>query len=218
MIGDVADMVSRIRQMLPGRWFADQAPVLNAVLNGLGQGWAGIYTFLQQVRAQTRIATATGIFLDIAALDYFGNALPRRAGEGDSAFSARLKANLLAPRATRAGLVDALISLTGQVPTIFEPMNTADTGGYNVNVAYNNVGGYGCLSMPYQFLVTVKRPTDLPANNTGGYGVGPGGYDDAPMFYASAAELAGNISDSEIYATIAEVIPTASIAWTKITN
>ena len=72
--------------------------------------------------------------------------------------------------------------------------------------------------MPYQFLLTAYRPNDLPANHAGGYGAGPGGYGTAPLFYASAAELAGNVSDEEIYASIAAVVPTSSIAWTKITN
>ncbi len=204
--------------MLPGRWFADDAPVLEAVLSGMGQAWAGVYTLLQQVRAQTRIATANGIFLDIAAQDYLGSGLPRRAGEADAAFSARLRLNLLAPRATRAGLVEAVTNLTGRAPAVFEPLNVADTGGYNVNTGYGVAGGYGSMTMPYQFLVTVYRPNDLPANHAGGYGAGPGGYGDAPMFYASAAELAGNVSDAEIYAMVASVVPTSSIAWTKITN
>ena len=218
MIGDLADMLSRIKQVLPARWFSDGSPILDAVLTGMGQAWAGIYTLLVQVQAQTRIATATGIFLDIASQDYLGGALPRRAGEADAAFSTRLRANLLAPRATRAGLVDAVTNLTGRSPLVFEPLNATDTGGYNVNTGYGVAGGYGSMLMPYQFLVTVYRPNDLPANNAGGYGVGPGGYDMAPMFYASATELAGNVDDEEIYATVASVIPTSSIAWTKITN
>ena len=218
MIGDIVDMAGRIKQMLPARWFSDDAPILDALLGGLGQAWAGAYTLLQQVRAQARIMTATGIFLDIASQDYCGTGLPRRVGEADTAYSARLRLNMLAPRATRTGLIEAVTNLTGRSPMVFEPLNASDTGGYNVNAGYGVAGGYGSLTMPFQFLLTVYRPTDLPANHAGGYGVGPGGYGDAPMFYASAAELSGNVSDAEIYTTIASVIPTSSIAWTKITN
>lgn len=218
MIGDKADMAGRIRQMLPARWFADQSPVLDAVLGGLGQSWAGIYGLLQQVKAQARIATADGIFLDIASQDYLGAGLPRRAGEADAAFSSRLRLNLLAPRATRAAVVEAVTNLTGRNPVVFEPLNATDTGGYNASNGYGVAGGYGSLSMPYQFLLTVYRPNDLPANHAGGYGVGPGGYGAAPMFYASAAELAGNVSDADIYAAIASVTPTSAIAWTRLTN
>ncbi|MDE2239309.1 MAG: hypothetical protein KGJ73_05185 [Rhodospirillales bacterium] len=218
MIGDMADMAGRIKQMLPAKWFSDDAPILDAVLSGLGQAWANVYSLLQQVCAQTRLATATGIFLDIASQDYNGTTLPRRAGEADTEFSARLRLNLLAPRATRAALIAAVTNLTGRSPVVFEPLNASDTGGYNVNTGYGVAGGYGSLTMPYQFLLTVYRPNDLPANHAGGYGVGPGGYDAAPMFYASAAELSGNVSDAEIYNTIVSVIPTSSIAWTKITN
>lgn len=218
MTGDIADIVGRLKMVLPARWFADAAPVLEAVLSGTARAWAGVYALLRQVQAQTRLATAEGIFLDIAAQDYCGTALPRRAGEADAAFSARLRAGLLAPRASRAGLVAALTSLTGRAPVVFEPLNAADTGGYNVNAAYNAAGGYGSRGMAYQFLVTAYRPNDLPASHAGGYGAGPGGYGTAPLFYASAAELAGHLADAEIYAAIAAVIPTSSIAWTKITN
>lgn len=218
MIGDMSDMAARLAQLLPTGWFADEAPNLAALLNGLGQGWANIYALLQQARAQLRIATASGVFLDIAGQDYLGAALPRRPGEADAAFSTRLRAALLAPRATRAALSTALTVLTGRTPVIFEPRNPSDTGGYNLNAGYNSAGGYGSLAMPYQFLLTAYRPNTLPANHAGGYGIGPGGYGVAPMAYSSAAELAGNVSDAEIYQTIAGFIPTSSIAWTRLTN
>ena len=37
MIGDIVDMAGRIKQMLPARWFSDDAPILDALLGGLGK-------------------------------------------------------------------------------------------------------------------------------------------------------------------------------------
>jgi hypothetical protein len=108
--------------------------------------------------------------------------------------------------------------LTGRAPIVFEPLNATDTGGYNVNIGYNTVGGYGSVHLPYQFFLTVYRPNNTPISNAGGYNAGPGGYNNAPMFYADAAEFAGSVSDAEIYAAVAAASPTSSIAWTQISN
>lgn len=218
MIGDSDDMLGRLKQVLPGRWFADSSPVLDALLGGLAEAWSGLYTLLSQVKAQARLVTASGVFLDIAAQDFFGDKLIRRVGEADGAYSSRLRANLVAPRATRVGLIQALQTLTGRVPKIFEPLNAADTGGYNVNLGYNSAGGYGGMNLPYQFFVTAYRPNDLPISNAGGYNDGPGGYRTGLLAYATTEEFAGNIGDDEIYASIAAVIPASSIAWTNISN
>lgn len=218
MTGDAEDMVSRLKLVLPSRWFGDTTPVLDALLGGLAAAWSGLYAVLQFVRAQSRIATASGIFLDMAAGDYTGGALPRRVGEADTAYSIRIRNNLLAPRATRSGLTQALVNLTGRAPVIFEPMNAADTHGYNVNLGYNAAGGYGSANLPFQFFVTAYRPDTGPVSNAGGYGVGPGGYGTAPMFYADMSEFGGSVSDAEIYASIAAVLPAAGIAWTQISS
>ncbi len=218
MVGDTSDILSRLKTVLPGRWFSDTAPVLDALLTGLASVWSSLYGLLGEVQAQTRIASAKGIFLDIASADYLGGSLPRRPGENDQGYSVRIRNNLVAPRATRAGVVEILTGLTGRVPVIFEPLNASDTGGYNVNLGYNVAGGYGSVNLPYQFFVTAYRPNDTPISNAGGYSTGPGGYNDAPMFYAAADEFLGTVSDAEIYAAVAAVIPTSSIAWTQISN
>ncbi len=170
------------------------------------------------MRAQSRIATASGIFLDIAAVDYLGNTLQRRAGEADAAYSARIRGNLLNSRATREGLVRILTNLTGRKPIVFEPLNAADTGGYNVNAGYNTSGGYGSFSLPFQFLLTAYRPDSTSDSQGGGYNIGPGSYNSPPMFYADTEQFSGTVSDAEIYAAVAAVLPTSSIAWTQLSN
>jgi hypothetical protein len=219
MTGESDDMRGRLKTVLPAGWFANDTPILDAVLGGLAVAWSVLYRLLMNVAAQARVATATGVFLDICAVDYFGAALKRRAGESDGAFSPRLRANLLAPRATRAALVGALTNLTGRAPVIFEPLNAADTGGYNTGtLGYGVAGGYGCRLLPFQFFVTGFRPNETPVSNAGGYGTGPGGYAAAPMFYANLSDIPGTIQDSDIYAMAASVLPAASIAWMKLSN
>jgi len=182
MVGDTNDIVSRLRQVLPARWFGDTAPNLNAILTGFAAAWSGLYSLLQSVKAQARIATASGVFLDMAAADYFGSHLPRRAGEADTAYRQRIQTNLILPRATRPAVAQAVMSLTGRAPRIFEPRNATDTGGYgSISVGYNTTGGYGSLNTPYQFFITVYRPNATSASQAGGYNSGPGGYNSAPL-------------------------------------
>jgi len=219
MIGDIDDMLGRLKAVLPSRWFGDTTPVLDGLLTGLAAAWNGLYGLLQNAVAQARIATASGIFLDIASVDYFGAALPRTVGESDAAFSLRIRANLLAPRATRVALVTALTNLTGRNPAIFEPLNASDTGGYCTGtLGYGVAGGYGCTSLPFQLFVTGFRRNATPVSNAGGYGVGRGGYNTAPMFYANLENASGAVTDADIYAAAASVLPTATIAWMNLSN
>jgi len=218
MTGDSNDMLGRLKLVLPTRWFADTSPILDALLAGLAMSWSGLYSLLSYVRSQCRITTATGVFLDIISSDYFGAALPRRTGEVDSAYSSRICNNLLATRATRAGLVQALKNLTGRIPVVFEPLNARDTGGYNLTLGYNTIGGYGSMNLPYQFLLTAYRPDNSSIGNASGYNKGPGGYDTAPLYYADMTGFSGTVTDEEIYAAVAAVVPTTSIAWTQISN
>ena len=218
MAGDTNDMLARLKLVLPARWFSDTTPILDALLTGLATSWSGLYTLLAYVQSQSRIATASGIFLDIASADYLGDALPRRAAEADVAYRARIRSNMLSPRATRASLMQMLTNLTSRTPIIFEPLNATDTGGYNTNLGYNISGGYGSANLPYQFFLTAYRPNNTPISNAGGYNTGPGGYNQAPMFYADTEEFVGTVSDDEIYAAVAAMLPTSSIAWTQISN
>ncbi len=155
-VGNIADMVGRMRAVLPFAWFpttalgsASATPVLDAVLSGMGSAWAFCFQLLDAVRSQTRLATASGNFLDLLAVDFFGQTIARRAYEADDAFRARLSSSLLLPRATRSALLEALFSLTGLNARVFELRRSADAGGYGV-------AGFGYGSnMPFQYLVSL---------------------------------------------------------------
>lgn len=212
-----ADMVRRLKILLPRGWFGPTTPVLDALLSGFGALWSGLFEAIGFVRQQGRIATASGVFLDMAARDYLGPGFARRPGETDASFSARIRAEVVAPRATRAAVVAATIRASGRAGTVFEPFNPSDTGGYgDPPLGYGVGGGYGSLAMPFQFFVTAYRPGTTMAGGTGGYGTGPGGYNAAPLAYGAAAAGTGEVSDNEIYAEIAGVLPVNATAWTRL--
>ena len=213
---DEAGMAWRLRMVLPSRWFADDAPVLSAVLQGLSAGWAAIYEQIAFARLQARLATATGAFLDMAALDFLGGRLVRRPNEQDANFSGRIRQEIVRPRATRPALVQLLTDLTAQPFRIFEPARPADTGGYNVGgVGYGAGGGYGSLQTPYQVLIDAQRPAGISIPNTGAYGAALG-YNVGGGQYIGVDSLHGGISDAEFYDAIKRVLPAGITAWVRL--
>ncbi len=213
MTGDTPDIIARIKTVLPTRWFPDETPVLDSVLAGLANAWSGLYSLLGMVRLQSRIATAADQFLDGASADFFGSRLPRRSQEPDAAFRARIQKEMVRDRATRAAVVSVLTDLTGRAPTLFEPARIADTGAYATpSFAYSAAGAWGSFSLPFQVFVTARRAQGTAIANIAGYGTG------GPLARASLSMVSGQVTDADIYAAIASVMPTASIAWTSITN
>ncbi len=211
-------MVARLRAVLPARWFADDAPVLDGLLAGLGQAAAQTYSLLSYARAQTRMASASGLWLDLLAADWFGSRLIRRGGEADTQLRARIRRELLRERGTRVALVTQVAQLVGQAPTVFEPARPVDTGAWGVACGYGAAGGWGSLALPFQCFVTVRRPHGAGIAMVDGYCGALGGYGRGAIEYASASLIAGSVSDADIMAAIAGVMPTAAVAWTRIVS
>jgi hypothetical protein len=211
MLGDVADFVSRLKRVLPTRWFADTAANETAVLSGFGTAWANIYTLVQAVRAQARLATAYGGFIDMISADFFGAALPRRAGEADTPYRARIGLELLRPRCTRESLVAAMSEVTGRPVSVFEPARPADTGGYNAGGAgYGVAGGWGNLSLPQQSFLIVQRPLGGGIAGLAGYGTG------GRLAYGNQAMVTTQVTDADIFAAAAAIMPATYRVWTQI--
>ena len=213
MTGDTPDFVSRLKATLPTRWFPDATPVLDAILTGLAAAWSGLYSLLSIVRLQSRIATANGSFLDGASYDFFAARLPRRLTEPDDAFRLRITQALTREHATRAALATVLQDLTGHAPSIFEPSRIADTGAYATPaMGYGVAGAWGSLDLPFQVFVIARRRQGSGIASIAGYGTG------GPLARTSLAQVSGQVTDPDIYAAIASVMPTAATAWTYITN
>ena len=192
MRGDTTDMLGRLKAVLPSAWFADQTANLDGILAGFAQAWAGIYALLGLVRCQTRVATASGEWLDRAVLDFFGQRLRRNFGEADAALRSRLDVEMQRERATRAAMVVKLTQVTGRAPVILEPARATDTGGWGQATGWGAAGAYGSLMMPHEFFVTAFRP--VPGSGT------------TP------------VSDGDIQAAVVDMLPVAAVAWLQISN
>jgi hypothetical protein len=211
MIGDQTDMTRRIRAVLPSGWMGDDTPILDAIISGIAVAFASCYEFIQFTIAQSRIATAYGGFLDLISLDFFGLGLPRRLAEPDASFQDRILSQILLPRVTRGAIGAALVELTGQTPIIFEPARSEDTGGYCAGGAgYAIAGGWGNLALPFQFFITVFRPAGGGIAGLAGYATG-----GIPCYGSLNMENI-QVSDTEVMAGVASLLPVSTTAWTRI--
>ncbi len=180
---DQTDFTGRLLRLLPAGWFPAAAPRLNAVLQGAASSLSAAFAMLQFVKAQMRVPTASGAFLDLISQGYFAGALPRLPYEQDAAFAKRIEYNLTAPRGTHDGMAQMLTQLTGNAPTIYQPNSVADgfclasiaqpdvagSGGGLVQASAYNApyGGFGAagapacwgsLLMPCQVMILVSPP------------------------------------------------------------
>ena len=152
--GDQADIAGRLRSVLPPSWFPEDAPVVSALLQGFANVGAWAYGLIAFAYLQIRLATASGIFIDLFSFDYLGLLITRRAAEPDSQWRARVKQEILRERVTRGGMAQALLDLTGAAPIIIEPWNTGDCGAIGIGFAFagntpgtSNGAGIGALGL-----------------------------------------------------------------------
>lgn len=227
--GTPSDILDRVKKTLPGRWFAWVAPYRDAVIGGLSDSASWCYGLVGYARAQIRIASAYGIWLDLIARDFLGTYLVRGTLD-DNSFRSRLLATILQERVTRKGMIAAVTAITGNVPVVFEPWNTGDTGAYSRTRASGatqygqfgygvGLGGYGNMNLPAQVFMKVKRgfPSGIP--NVGGWAhtatsiKTPGGYGGGSLEYAGPSARLSGITDAMIYDVINKTKPTGSIVW-----
>jgi hypothetical protein len=222
--GDQADFVNRLAGLLPASWFepgAGNNPVRDAELSGAAANLSWIYSLYSYTLSQTRIATATGVWLDRIAWDFFGPNFPRRSGETDSSYRARIKAEILRPRQTRAAILQMLEELTGTSGTVQEPWNPQDWGGYGQDVCgYGQALGYGSLQYRNQIFVQAVRPSGSGIPNIAGYGTVANGYGggNGQGEYCDLSQVTGPVTDAEIYQQIAQTVAAGTTAWTDIVS
>jgi hypothetical protein len=219
MIGDSHDLVARVRKVLPRRWFQWAAPYRDAILGGLADSAAWCYSLITYARLQSRIATSSGIFLDLIGWDFFSARFTRRNGETDNSWRPRILQEILRPRQTRAAITQLLIDLTTRTPVLIEAWNTGDVGGYGIA----SMGGYGTgpgcygsLALNNEVFVTAFRAPNQGIPNVNGYGGYLGGYGMGSQDYADLSLITGPITDAEIYARIAQTIAAGVTAWVAL--
>ncbi|WP_051949301.1 hypothetical protein [Methylosinus sp. PW1] len=155
-VGDFDDMMLRLRSHLPKGWFPDVAPGLDAVLSMPATAFRYVWDQIVDAKAQSRISTATGVWLDLAAYDFLGTRVMRRKDQSDDSFRTRVKAEILRERVTKAGMKKMLTDLTGKTPTIFELWDANFSGGLDAGF-YLDYSPLGETSLPYQCLMDVPR-------------------------------------------------------------
>lgn len=206
--GDVADIRTRLRLLLPP-WFPAQgsAPVIDGVLTGIATLLSSSYSLVQYARQQSRVLTATGAWLDLIAWDYFGSRFQRRATELDASFGPRIATELIRPRQTRAAIVKMMVDTTGFQPSIVEPWNGQDLGGFDLGtLAFDAAGGMGNTNQNNQIYVTAFRPISYGLNIVAGFDAGPGGFDSALLEMVDPAQLPSAVADAEILARIQQTV------------
>lgn len=85
-------------------------------------------------------------------------------------------------------------------------------------MAYGVAGGWGNLALPFQFFVTAYRPLGVGIGYASGWACGGGGYGQGFLEYANLAMMQGQVTDADICAVIASVLPVGVIAWTRISS
>lgn len=219
--GNQPDIVNRLKRLQPPGWFAEGAtPIRDALLTGIANVLAYVFSLFTYLKLQTRIATMTDGFLDMTAGDYFGDGLQRELNQSDASYRSRIQAELLPLKNTRQAIINALTLITGRAPIVFEPGRIQDTGAYNAGtLAYNTAGGYGSMQYPFQCFVVAYRPLGSGIPNIAGYNIPTGAYNTGSQAsYVSLSQITGQITDGDIYAAVEGVRMGACIIWMRISS
>lgn len=135
---------------IPEFWSSDDAkkpPTDDTPSGGLYGLMAGIASMLEKTNQDlvyaydaTRIQTATDEALDLSAQDFFGFSLPRKIGEPDEAYRARILAALLESKVARDPVQSIVELFTGATVRMLQADSPRDCGAfgrsfYNVDSA-----------------------------------------------------------------------------------
>jgi hypothetical protein len=219
--GSSTDLTTRVKQLVPKRWFRWVAPYRDAIIGGLSDSASWNYGLIAYARAQTRLATAYGIWLDIFAYDFLGRFLTRSNAQDDT-FRRIIRATILQERVTRAGMINAVTMLTSNAPRIFEPWNTFDTGAYTGlpntprygSMCYDvGQGGYGNMLLNDQAFINVARGSGSGVPNVDGYNNTIAGYGVGSIEYVGLKSELWGITDAMIYQLISMTKPTGTTMW-----
>lgn len=171
--GDSTDLLARLKRVLPAGWFGPDGsfPQVEAVLAGAASVLAFVYSLWAFAKLQTRIATATGGWLELAANDFVGDMLRRFPGETDPAYSRRIRLEVLRDRNTRGAIDRAVFDLTGQHPDIYEAWRPADCGGLGSgSLALGVAGRLGSRGAPFEVIISMAPLANYGLPNWPGLG------------------------------------------------
>ena len=89
-------------------------------------------------------------------------------------------------------------------------------------MGYGCAGGWGSAQLPFQFFVVGFRGSISPVAGVMGYYTGSGwaggGYGAGAIQYVSPSWYQGQVTDADLEAAVASVLPVATIAWMAIAS
>lgn len=221
--GDTTDFTARIRGLIPFSWFPRPSATLDAVVAGAASALAFIYSGVVYTRAQSRRVTATGPWLDLIGWDFFGARFRRHRYETDDTWRGRILPEILRPRNTRPAIIQQVANLTGRVPIMYEFTTPYDMGVLNgPYLGFDVAGKWGSIDAHTQALFTAYRPATTGIPEVPGFdaittaaGHVLGGLDITGKL-ATLDDIAGDVTDADIYATVAETQAAGATIWTQI--
>lgn len=225
--GDQTDLLARLQRVMPINWFTPaMVPIRDAILTGFANCFAFAYSAIAYIKLQTRLATATDGFLDLYALDFFGDNLQRQANQADGSFRGSITSLLFRHRSTREAIIEVIQQLLGTIPLVIEPNQASDTGAYGnaTNLAYSvpGAGVWGSNSMPYECFVTVFVPVgSIGVPFIAGYTNPQGAYATGSQIEYINASLHGGISAltlQNIYQALDSVRPVCGKIWVSVVS
>lgn len=219
MTGDQDDMLQRLQRWMPGGWFPpDPGTRIFALLSGLASVLASIWSLLAYVALQTRLATATDGFIDLASRDFFGSDLPRLLGETDASYSLRVREEVLRDRLTRNAIDAQLFEITGQHPIITEMQRPADIGA----LGYTFAMGYGLLgsrSDKFSVFITTVPARNFGIPNVAGWGSYLAGLGTPQMVGCDASMIEGTgYTAADIYSALDRIRAAGITYWVRFLN
>lgn len=221
-IGSQADILARLQRWLPQGWFPNTSGTrIYAILSGFASVLATIYGFVAYTKLQTRIATSTDGFLDLAGQDYYGTTLPRLLSETDGSYSARLRANLTKPSNTKLAISETIQNIAGFAPRVMEPWNNGDTGGYDISFFDVDTASNPARYDP-SLRATIFIESRLPQDASIGNAPMPA-YDAVACYDAWTGAfidlgLAGLQSETSIYSAVSRTKAEGVTAWVKFVS
>jgi hypothetical protein len=215
--GDRTDILARLKGAMP-LWFGQSSPILDGVLSGFSVVAEWGYGLLQYAKLQTRVATATEGFLDLAAFDFLGRRIRRKPAQSDTVLRGVIQKEVLRTRATRTGVLQAIQDLTNSQATMFEPAYSFDTGGLDTTyLAYDEVGAWGSRDYPFQAFLNIQQPVGVGVPNVAGLDTSYGAFDGGG--YSSlvdATAITGVVTNQDIYDTIEATRAAGVTMWVNI--
>lgn len=214
MIGDQADMRSRIDRLLPP-WFGglSESPVISSALDGAAWVLSFAYSLYAFAKLQTRLATMTGGWLELAASDFFDN-FRRFSQETDAAYSRRIRLEVFRPKNTRRAIDRVVHDISGIHPDIFESWRPGDCGGWGTtSMGYGLAGAYGCSVQTFDVLISMPLPQNLGIPDRGGWGDGTGGYGIGNFSFVDDADFTGSGATLTQLITMTDRVRTAGITY-----